>query len=296
MCFDARSNGFCRYIILRLFHNISLFQFFAQFGFGAFVHSIGVVIVVAVVDVQHFQVEIRRFRWDWKHWITWNRRLSSSINSHQKLIPFHIGWILMCVHALCTVWVCALRGNDDSFSPSLSQCLFSSILFEAIRYFCLLSHIFSVCVFVCMKIGTLLRHWAMRIMSTMYFDFYKPNSMALCLCVNMDFLFHIRYHKHGVNIRHRLCTSYLQTANNATVFNGIFISFVLHSSSLVWRLKTHSQKLLPLFSCWCLYFNETAVYLIWSFAIDWARTPKQILRMQATIHIRSNNKWIKNQT
>lgn len=42
--FDARLNGICRYIILRLFHNIFLFQLFAQFGFGAFVHSIGVVV------------------------------------------------------------------------------------------------------------------------------------------------------------------------------------------------------------------------------------------------------------
>lgn len=66
-----------------------------------------------------------------------------------------------------------------------------------------------------MKIGTLLRHSAMRIiMSTMYFDFYTPPALALnknkgirsAVCVNMDSVFHAihirfqyHYHKHGIN-------------------------------------------------------------------------------------------------
>lgn len=140
--FDARLNGFCRYIILRLFHNIFLLVF-AQFG-CAVMHSIS-----ALCD--SLQEEKNTF--NETESIGSNETgetVVSFVNTHQKLIPFHIN----------TIWLaCALYISSHSLLlvlfTSLTQLVFPKI---AIRF----------------------RHLASRIVcSAMYYDITCHHSISL---------------------------------------------------------------------------------------------------------------------
>lgn len=87
--FNARLNGFCRYIILRLFHNIfHIFSFATSAECSACLWS---------------SCEWNRFRWDWKHS---NHMKPETVIFHRltsKLIPFH--YVSMCARFF--FFVCA---------------------------------------------------------------------------------------------------------------------------------------------------------------------------------------------
>lgn len=91
--FNARLNGFCRYIILRLFHNIfHIFSFATSAECSACLWS---------------SCEWNRFRWDWKHS---NHMKPETVIFHRltsKLIPFH--YVSMCARffSLCVCCCCS---------------------------------------------------------------------------------------------------------------------------------------------------------------------------------------------